>query len=55
MEKTKQFCVNIDQVWSEDVYVQAKDAQEAKIKAWNKWKSSPKPQKNYTIVAKKVI
>ena len=36
--------VNINQVWSEEVIVNAKTAAEAKKKAWEKWKAKKKNQ-----------
>jgi len=42
--------VNINQVWSEEVIVTAKNSAEAKKKAWEKWKAK---KTNYGLTADK--
>lgn len=44
----KNFTVNIDMTWSEDIKVKAKTKAEARRLAWEKFKKKL-PKKNFTI------
>ena len=48
----KDYTVNIDMTWSQDYKVKASTAEEARKKAWDKFKANP-PKKDFKINAEK--